>query len=111
MLIKENKRKKVFSKKKDIDVYKFDLEPEYLGFDEFHGPDNTTTMTNQKVHKFNIKIPIDRLTAIKSDVTFIEAYLVRDTDVARSRKNMLSGFSGRKRSNLNFFMFHFKILN
>lgn len=110
MLIKENKRKKVFSKKKDIDAYRFDLEPEYLGFEEFVGAGGTTQESNQIVHKFNIKIPIDRLNAIKSDFSFIEAYLVQDMSTARSRKKMMSGFNKHKKSNLNFAIVNKEIL-
>jgi len=110
MLIKENKKRKVFSKKRDIDAYKFDLEPEYLGLKEYLGVSDTASNGSQKVHRFNIKLPIDRLAAVKNEVAYIEAYLVQDIVTAKSRKKMYSGFNQNKISNINFAIVNKEIL-
>ena len=101
MLIKTNKKKNIFSKYRDIQKFALDLEAEYLA---------TVTAKDENLknkeliekHIILLKVPIDKVSAIKNQSSALEGYVCRDISHLRTRNNLLSGFNKSSARDVNF---------
>ena len=101
MLIKTNKKKSVFSKYKDVARFSLDLDSEYIEKIKILDEDLENTEVFEK-HIILVKIPIDKVSAIKNKSVHIEGFACKEFDHLRSRQKLLSGFNDNSIKQLNF---------
>ena len=80
MLIKSKKRKKIFSTRAEVRKHDLDIKSEYIKTNEYYD-EQIETENSEKEHEILIRIPIDKLKAIESDVRSIDGYVVKDSSL------------------------------
>ena len=109
MYVKENKKKQIFSRRSDIKRLDLDVSPEYisedLSFDE-----EIESGVSYKTQQILLRIPIDKVSAIKNDITHISGYVCRDLGVLNSRSSMLDHIDVTQATSINFAIMNKEIL-
>jgi len=109
MIIKNNKKKKVFSNQRNIKQYNLDLRPEYHG-QKIINNENIEVPEPLVIHELLLKFPIDKLSAIKNDVAHLEGYICKDFNSLKIRSKMTSGFSSKNVESITYAIFNKEIL-
>ena len=101
MLLKTNRKKQIFSKRKDIRKFSLDLDPEYV--EKLQTIDEELDIdSGMHTHVILVKIPIDKVSAIKNKSMFIEGFACKDIAKLRSRSKLYTGFNANSANSLNF---------
>jgi len=109
MLIKTNKKKAIFSKRKDVEKFSLDLQAEYIEKIATTDEELDVAQIYEK-HVILVKIPIDKASAIKNKSMFIEGFVCKDISHLRSRSKLLTGFDKKSTKSTNFAIVNSEIL-
>ena len=109
MLLKTSKKKSVFSKLMHVKKFALSLDTEYIEKITISDEDHDNTEVFEK-HIILVKIPIDKVSAIKSKLAHIEGFVCKEFDHLRSRQKLLSGFNQNSTKSLNFAILNQELL-
>jgi len=94
MLIKSNRKKQIFSKRKDAEKFALDLETEYIEKKETTDEGLETAKTVH-THVIMLKVPIDKVAAIKNKSMFIEGFACKSAGKLKAKLATMDGFNDK----------------
>ena len=101
MLIKSNRKKQIFSKRKDAEKFALDLETEYIEKKETTDEGLETAKTVH-THVIMLKVPIDKVAAIKNKSMFIEGFACKSAGKLKAKLATMDGFNDKDSESVNF---------